>query len=110
MTGVLLFSIYLAMAAAEAAATAIIDTRILGEDVKTFGKDLEAQPWQSGKFGWMNYEGAVSADLRDNMKRVEAARTATARSHPGDAAAGDAACLHADAGLRGHAVGDDDER
>ncbi len=48
----------------------IIDTRILGKGVKSCGGDLEGNPWRGWKFVWMNYVGAVSAELRDNMTKV----------------------------------------
>ena len=53
------------------AAQQVIDTKILGKGVKTFGGDLNAQPWRSFKFVWMNYVGAVSPDMRTHLKEVE---------------------------------------
>ena len=49
----------------------VIDTKILGKGVKTFGGDLTAQPWRSFKFVWMSYVGAVSPDMRTHLKEVE---------------------------------------
>ncbi len=60
--------------------SAIIDTRILGKGVKNCGGNLEMHPWRGWKFVWMNYVGAVSSELRDNMKQVETVRAATPMS------------------------------
>ncbi len=57
--------------------SASIDTRILGKDLKNSGGNLEMNPWRGWKLVWINCVGAVSSELRDNMKTVEAARAAT---------------------------------
>jgi hypothetical protein len=64
-----------------ASSSTIIDTRILGNGVANFGGNLESNPWRGWKFVWMNYVGAVGAELRDNTKQVEAARAATPMSN-----------------------------
>ena len=46
-----------------AIAAPVIDTKLLGKGVKTFGNDLNAQPWRSFKFVWLNFVGAVSPIL-----------------------------------------------